>query len=368
MNILIIGNGFDLAHGLPTYYMDYLNFIKYCVKGEEIKEKDFKRIEKVIECFQRDIEKKKELNELVDNNKWINYFILKKDKLNENWIDFEREISLIIQALDKWMTFKGNSGYLKKKQRVVKYFNELGLDGDIEKFKVEEIKSIIELLYNDLNNLIKSLEIYLYFIEKININTEIKEIKDILLGENSNYLDGVLSFNYTNTFERIYKKVVIKSGRFSILNNIEYEYIHGKINLEQENNMVLGIDEYLDNNLKDSDLEFVQFKKYYQRIYKETGRVYGKWINDINDNEDENNVYIFGHSLDFTDKDILKKIISCKNKKEEYIKVTVFYHNEKSHRDLIKNIIKIIGQDEMKDRFHSGNQTIVFKKLKEETH
>lgn len=26
MNILIIGNGFDLAHGLPTSYVDFLKF------------------------------------------------------------------------------------------------------------------------------------------------------------------------------------------------------------------------------------------------------------------------------------------------------------------------------------------------------
>ena len=28
MNILVIGNGFDLAHGLPTKYTDFLEFCK----------------------------------------------------------------------------------------------------------------------------------------------------------------------------------------------------------------------------------------------------------------------------------------------------------------------------------------------------
>ena len=28
MNILVIGNGFDLAHGLPTKYWDFMLFIK----------------------------------------------------------------------------------------------------------------------------------------------------------------------------------------------------------------------------------------------------------------------------------------------------------------------------------------------------
>ena len=27
-NILVIGNGFDLVHGLPTRYMDFLKFIE----------------------------------------------------------------------------------------------------------------------------------------------------------------------------------------------------------------------------------------------------------------------------------------------------------------------------------------------------
>lgn len=32
MNILIIGNGFDLAHGLPTKYADFLKFIDFFYK------------------------------------------------------------------------------------------------------------------------------------------------------------------------------------------------------------------------------------------------------------------------------------------------------------------------------------------------
>lgn len=32
MNILLIGNGFDLAHGLPTKYTDFLEYVKV-IKG-----------------------------------------------------------------------------------------------------------------------------------------------------------------------------------------------------------------------------------------------------------------------------------------------------------------------------------------------
>ncbi|SFU60976.1 Bacteriophage abortive infection AbiH, partial [Clostridium sp. DSM 8431] len=31
MNILVIGNGFDVAHGLPTRYIDFIKFLKYFI-------------------------------------------------------------------------------------------------------------------------------------------------------------------------------------------------------------------------------------------------------------------------------------------------------------------------------------------------
>ena len=45
MNILVIGNGFDLAHELPTSYRAFLDFTKayekykdVCMAGESVKE------------------------------------------------------------------------------------------------------------------------------------------------------------------------------------------------------------------------------------------------------------------------------------------------------------------------------------------
>lgn len=50
--------------------------------------------------------------------------------------------------------------------------------------------------------------------------------------------------------------------------------MHGKADLRndiQSTNMVLGIDEYLEGDARDKDLEFIEFKKFFQRIHKETG-------------------------------------------------------------------------------------------------
>jgi hypothetical protein len=42
MKILVIGNGFDLAHGLPTRYDDFMNFLEYC---HSVVDNDFKKNE-----------------------------------------------------------------------------------------------------------------------------------------------------------------------------------------------------------------------------------------------------------------------------------------------------------------------------------
>jgi hypothetical protein len=39
MDVLIIGNGFDLAHGLETKYTDFLDYIRKEDSAKELREK-----------------------------------------------------------------------------------------------------------------------------------------------------------------------------------------------------------------------------------------------------------------------------------------------------------------------------------------
>ena len=123
-----------------------------------------------------------------------------------------------------------------------------------------------------MNKLIRALEIYLTdYVEKEECNCVLPDIQEIVK-ENVKGADGeeqikyckVLSFNYTNTYERLYL------DKQQIQNSIDY--IHGKaklFNTVENNNMVLGIDEYLTDERKDRETEFIAFKKFYQRIYKD---------------------------------------------------------------------------------------------------
>ena len=67
MDILILGNGFDLTHDLKTTYMDFLN---YCV------EKNSKRLIGMINYGTTFID-----------NIWLRHFITTCNNYGKNWID-----------------------------------------------------------------------------------------------------------------------------------------------------------------------------------------------------------------------------------------------------------------------------------------
>ena len=368
--ILLIGNGFDLAHGLPTSYKDFLDFCKmvrelytYPIIDNEYNQKKLidwntdKTIKsKLLECYENRkncFEDKittqcKELDELYDcikENVWINYFLEREKSIGENWIDFESEISNVVQAIE---TLKGyierDEDVLKikdTKQQTIIYFLKIAKKSLQDVFNLKRIDGFIEDISIELDKLIRSLEIYICeFVNEIDIIKENDDIKTITP-------DYVLSFNYSNTYERIYGQS----------KEVTYDYIHGKADIENNVdtcNLVLGIDEYLEDD-KNDKLEFIAFKKFYQRIYKSTDSTYMKWVEQIKKYPEVNhNLFIFGHSLDKTDRDILKLLICNDNV------TTKIYYYRKELGKLIKNLVRIMGQDELISRTMGEHKTIEF--------
>lgn len=284
MNILVIGNGFDLAHRLPTTYKDFLEFASVFREYDSVKGKFLLKfsdsyrggIEEILKEFGKNLDNErkeelvKELRDLVRYNKWLNYFW----KINRygNWIDFEMEMSRIIQSLDKVRKDRNN----KIKNDIKPYnirtalsYDEKVLNKASLYIRTENLERIKQNVINDLNELTRCLEIYL-----CNYVGE-KEIKLRLPDIEEKSFDCVLSFNYTDTFEKIYDSEDSK---------IKYDYIHGKVNVNsdiEKCNLILGIDEYLeDSEEQQKDNEYIQFKKFYQRIYKKTGCKYTDWIEE----------------------------------------------------------------------------------------
>ncbi|KIR03825.1 hypothetical protein P261_02640 [Lachnospiraceae bacterium TWA4] len=79
-----------------------------------------------------------------------------------------------------------------------------------------------------------------------------------------------------------------------------------------------------------------------------------------NDPNEKLKISIFGHSLDVTDKDILKDLINLDN-----AEVTIFYYSKKAMGQQIANLVKIIGQDELIERVYGLYPKIKFQKQRE---
>lgn len=371
MNILIIGNGFDLAHKLPTKYTDFLDFLENVrILKEEMPQNLEQLSDKIDENLRQylfnsnssrlDINSKHqnyitEMYELSKDNLWITWFNQER-KLNKTlgkyWIDFEAEISKVIQKIESTLL------ELSPIEECIDNYNELRFElnkypifnlfinkiYDIDKSDEINMERITEKLHNDLNKLIRCFEIYLEdFVKNIDISQLSLDIYNL-------NVDKILTFNYTNTYQKLY------------YTDVDCDHIHGKADINnniESDNMVLGIDDYLNENEKFTNTNFIEFKKYYQRLIKGTNCDYKKWIDEINQTKSftKHNVYIFGHSLASTDRDVLLDFIE-----NEKTIITIYYNNSNQYSDQICNLVHLIGPDKLNEWVHQAKPKIKFVK------
>lgn len=402
MNILVIGNGFDLAHGLPTKYENFLDFcervnrIYSYVEGGSVpnyKQEyilDIEINEEILDILSKAVDNRKinredatwenkyttnnkvldEFHSYIYNNTWLEYFLKCRSAMGKNWIDFENEISKVIQSLDKLRRVMKKDCIItdlkKEKQNILMILSQAAKGSTKEKYgDIQALDKFADSLNMELKRLIRALEIYIVeFVGSVTVK------RNKVIGKLNP--DCVLSFNYSDTYEKAYG-----DGR-----EIEFDYIHGKADITntiESNNMVLGIDEYLGKKKRNKNVEFISFKKFYQRIHKQTGCKYKEWIDGIKKDKKEaknyyknfsytqmyldeyrdinksHNLYIFGHSLDVTDGDILRDLILNDN-----VETTIFYHNKDAMGQQITNLVKVIGEDELIRRTGGSTKTIEF--------
>lgn len=368
MTTLIIGNGFDIDHDLPTRYKDFLDFVKEInrnilrkeaeIKSQYLADTKLKTYVKELFLLQEKRSLKKEVITLLKGNMWIEYFLIIEGEFGENWIDFESEISQVVQELERVKDYvlsemKNGMNNIRVPEYMKRKLNKLKFDAVsiYMKDSQKEIEEYISKWVDDLESMIRLLEIYLSdYVQNLEIEFFSPDIFEL-------NPDHVISFNYTDTFQKMYSH-----GK----NSIKYNYIHGKAVLEHNGNtcnMVLGIDEYLDENRKNKKTEFIQFKKYYQRIHKKTDCEYAHWFDKTGTFIPNNSVYVFGHSLDITDGDILTSIFSCPN---TYI--YIYYYDEGVYGKQIANLVSLLGQEVLLSKVYGEKPNIIFKKQKNRKH
>lgn len=418
MDFLVIGNGFDIAHNLPTKCAQFLKYCKEHTEKESVSEEE--NINEEFDLF-------------VGTNIWLRYFLrlIGISLLNESdktWIDFEKEVAEVIQLFEVH-TFETVERIEIHCRSDRKNPNRISLElhgayspYKLEKFlsgfegyerntreylfsapKVTNADTFLEFIYLQLREFTRAFEIYCLKINQTAINEPIiftergRQVKQAEVeraacwqryrdaekrnGDNVNELKRlageaddryyqlmseihpvdylsmgrfayVLSFNYTNTYERLYGDSKTK-----------YCYIHGKA---QENknqtNLILGIDDNLSNGEESNNFQCVKFKKYYQRIIFKTGSEYKDWLAmGPKRLPDINYVHIVGHSLDRTDHDVLYEFFSDKR-----FRIVIYYYCPKDFEEKVQKVIQLLackggnGRDELISRVHGRNWTIKF--------
>ncbi len=352
MDILILGNGFDLAHGLKTTYMDFLN---YCVG------KNSKRLKGMINYGTTFID-----------NIWLRHFITTCNNYGKNWIDIEEEIYRVVLSLNKILkdmsggdvevifplTFSIQKDILNFDfNQIIDYLKTCNnrIETDEKKyttietndfshlyFYIDNYQGFINFIYDQLRAFVELFEKYLDETVMSEIDSEPKYQLSLLQESKPNIMKFlyVLNFNYTDTLTRLYEQTMDSRQKKSIRNF----YVHGKIN---SNNMILGT-QFYDNKNTVISPEFNVFRKHNQRHKYNTIEEYQNLLHIIKSPNDSTRrvFHVIGHSLDKSDAIILKHIFLAH---QDSI-INIYYHNEETQEKLINNITEIIGEEEVMEK------------------
>jgi hypothetical protein len=361
--ILIIGNGFDLFHHLPTKYGHFMSIMKTIEKNNFSKDisfedlfgsffKDENQIDykliaenyKVAQ-FKFELDKINDLKVSLHNNLWYKYF---KNVIEiETWIDFEVEVENVLKQLS--ILIKSETPQFKKINNyrdVPINYSDFCLFGIIEhKYDDKELFSIPEKyvdkrrlgikighILRDLSGSFESFIIIFnqYLVDVLGVFYENKSHEQIIP---FNLINEIYTFNYTPTLEKFYG--IAKS---------KVVYLHGEMNADSEiQNLVFGVSEIPD------DVKIIKaydFAKYYQKINKNSNKKFIKIPLDKTNRQNETVFYIIGHSLDKSDREYIKDLFKFLDfDKNERAKICVFYHNDHDRENKLKNLFNIIDKN-----------------------
>lgn len=319
--------------------------------------KDF--FDKNIESIKKDLQESslkddlqiKSLKNLL-NNDLLKYMICiystKKNFANEfQWIDVEDELLELIKFfnelnelnelskrkriyIDIPIEYNGNKQICKFCFKSLSRFLEDSLDVPTKQLK----NKLFEKIFEQLEQFSSLLKFYLnlvmnYFRQKIEL--KFKFSSNI---EEDFYFSHIISFNYTDT-PTIYNL------------NAEVYYVNGSLN---DSNVILGVENPDPSTFnKDYKDNATLLFKNVQRVLYDFKYKHNNWFESLDTDvyvEDvdrikspKREVYIVGHSLAFSDKQILLNII------EKADKTTIYYYCDEDKKSKIINLYKILGDE-----------------------
>ena len=387
--ILILGNGFDLAHFLPTKYDHFMHAMRNIEEYSQDTPMTFQELytdlignekyffENTIKLYKTEdftlsLENVKKLQDKLRKNGWFQYFKHYIDSGIDTWIDFENALETALDAICHIIAELENDAeylYLPRDNETLALHEKIFNKNTIRKYPfIDEFlksfsmaqrgftkygnhmifnktfvkyysgqpvdvcsSSILKSLERELIEFINIFSEYIAFIDELEVKNTIKKPK-VLEKE----LDAIYSFNYSATIERLYSH-----------SNISF--IHGKASNKK---IVLGISELQNQILIDN--KAYGFVKYYQKLVNNTDYQFLRPNSPIVaiENKMKNpsltkyhpiEVYIWGHSLDSSDSDYIHEIFSFNQGQESSLRVIVYYYSQ-PHAQL-SNLIAILGKD-----------------------
>lgn len=390
--IIIIGNGFDLAHGLPT---SYKNFINWYLEGLAQALKDYSSDTLSDDLCKFKIYKYdwytffinnpllndtsyKELIKIINDNPQLLSFTssrfleaITKCIEKNNWVDIEKEyydlLSKDFESSDNENITKLNKELECLKNNLIAYLKEVEtklINGSIVKDNIKEkilepinprdisvnakkniwpnfIKRRFdnnrEYLYdlfknysNDIKNSISKIINFEKEYEYQIMDMGINSVNDDNLPKELLYPDSILllNFNYTKTADLYLPKEDI----------FKVNHIHGKLSNPQS--IIFGYGDELDDNykklLKDNNNEYLKNIKSINYLNYTNYRELLSYIESA-----PYQIYIMGHSCGLSDKTLLNTLFEHDN----CVSIKPFYYINKDGRDNYTDIVQNISRN-----------------------
>jgi len=322
--LILLGNGFDLAHGLKTDYNSFiLWYFKKCLTiafdpavlhyEDNLIEVDTIIASHPLEFSNSNGNKVHGISDLVNHYYTTGFGEL----LDKEWLQFNSG-----RQVRNPFKIKIKSTFFNSLIRKCSHTNWVAIENQFYKsLKVyltnpPTQNQLIEL--NDsLRTLINELETYL---STIDTNVFIEDYKDLFLSSNFNCM--VLNFNYTNTIKNYITEEAIENAKKYREINYSINHIHGKLN-DANNPLIFGFGDEIDEDYRRMELtnnnNFFEFIKSFG--YFKTDN-YNKLTDFLDSGFYE--VLVVGHSCGLSDRTLLNMILE--NKKCNSIEI--IYHQK----------------------------------------
>jgi hypothetical protein len=340
--ILITGNGFDLALGLPTSYSNFITAIQYVQKSKDglvfLQDISPNNYDKLAEHYK--LQTSYDLNKIKETqyaqNLWLRYFVGLKPNPDKKWVDFEKEIHQILLDLKKLQKeidlvemeskcahvriYKGSqrelSGCVYIDERIFSRISSLlGLDSngdsiDIVNGPYKSTFGIIEHLYKQL---VEFSEIFKYYLTNLVMKIfDTKKFSTIQINA-----ERIITFNYTPVAQAL---------------GIHCEHVHGDLS----QSLIFGIDNA--NDLTQTfGSDVLSFTKYFQTIFYRTYA--SQFKQKIKETPAPPNHYIFyGHSFDLSDKSYIEPIFTAVHGNDNQ-QITICYDKDERRPPILRNLL-----------------------------